>query len=98
MIVPRTSLLSTFARSTAFSRISRPSSVVPRLPGLGVREMSATAVRPDPFRPARRVAGQRQDVWYEAHDTNGIGQGFLKTELLGLLSMKQLPRLRFSQL
>lgn len=27
--------------------------------------MSATAARPDPFKPARRVAGQRQDVWYE---------------------------------
>lgn len=26
--------------------------------------MSATASRPDPFRPAKRVAGQRQDVWY----------------------------------
>jgi kynurenine aminotransferase len=26
--------------------------------------MSATAARPDPFRPAKRVAGQRQDVWY----------------------------------
>jgi hypothetical protein len=25
--------------------------------------MSATAARPDPFRPAKRVAGQRQDVW-----------------------------------
>lgn len=29
----------------------------------GVRAMSATAPRPDPFRPAKRVAGQRQDVW-----------------------------------
>ena len=26
--------------------------------------MSSTAVRSDPFRPARRVAGQKQDVWY----------------------------------
>jgi hypothetical protein len=25
--------------------------------------MSATAARSDPFKPARRVAGQRQDVW-----------------------------------
>lgn len=29
-----------------------------------VRAMSATPARADPFKPAARVAGQRQDVWY----------------------------------
>lgn len=28
------------------------------------RAMSATSARSDPFRPAKRVAGQKQDVWY----------------------------------
>ena len=27
------------------------------------RSVSATMVRSDPFRPAKRVAGQKQDVW-----------------------------------
>ena len=36
------------------------------LPSVSARAMSATAARPDPFRPAKRVAGQRQDVWYAA--------------------------------
>jgi kynurenine aminotransferase len=26
--------------------------------------MSATTRREDPFKPAKRVAGQKQDVWY----------------------------------
>lgn len=41
----------------------RPSSTpaLPRHPFS--RAMSATTARPDPFRPAARVAGQRQDVW-----------------------------------
>jgi hypothetical protein len=30
------------------------------------RAMSASAARADPFKPAKRVAGQRQDVWYAA--------------------------------
>ena len=28
------------------------------------RGMSSTPTRSDPFRPAKRVAGQKQDVWY----------------------------------
>lgn len=77
MIFRHSSLL-TLARSTVSPRFSRPSSILPRLPGLRTREMSATAARPDPFRPAKRVAGQRQDVWYAARDTVGIGYRFLR--------------------
>lgn len=29
-----------------------------------LRAMSATTRREDPFKPAARVAGQKQDVWY----------------------------------
>jgi hypothetical protein len=42
-------------------------------PGYSARAMSATASRPDPFRPAKRVAGQRQDVWY-AVSRNRLGR------------------------
>lgn len=35
----------------------------PRILRDSVRTMSATAARADPFKPAARVAGQRQDVW-----------------------------------
>ncbi|CAG8217828.1 unnamed protein product [Penicillium olsonii] len=47
--------------------------------------MSATAARPDPFRPAKRVAGQRQDVWSIVNEAAAaspvqpivnMGQGF----------------------
>ena len=29
------------------------------------RRSSTTMVRSDPFKPAKRVAGQKQDVWYD---------------------------------
>ncbi|KZN85717.1 putative aminotransferase [Penicillium chrysogenum] len=54
-------------------------------PGHGARAMSATASRPDPFRPAKRVAGQRQDVWSIVNEAAAaspvqpivnMGQGF----------------------
>ncbi len=32
------------------------------------RAMSATSARSDPFRPAKRVAGHKQDVWYAKPD------------------------------
>lgn len=35
--------------------------------------MSQTAARADPFRPATRVAGQRQDVWYAKKYFNSYG-------------------------
>ncbi|KAI9373793.1 pyridoxal phosphate-dependent transferase [Aspergillus egyptiacus] len=63
-----------------FTRLPRP-----RFPPLGVRAMSATAARPDPFRPAKRVAGQRQDVWSIVNEAAAaspvqpivnMGQGF----------------------
>ncbi|KKK21109.1 putative kynurenine aminotransferase [Aspergillus ochraceoroseus] len=47
--------------------------------------MSATAGRPDPFQPAKRVAGQRQDVWSIVNEAAAaspvqpivnMGQGF----------------------
>lgn len=66
MVVGRPSSLATLVRSKPFASrlpVSLVPSVLPRLPGLGARAMSATAARPDPFRPAKRVAGQRQDVW-----------------------------------
>lgn len=31
-----------------------------------LRPFSLSAMRGDPFKPAKRVAGQRQDVWYAA--------------------------------
>ncbi|KAJ5632513.1 kynurenine aminotransferase [Penicillium lividum] len=70
-----------FARST--SRLSCPT-IRPGLPGFA-RTMSATAPRPDPFRPAKRVAGQRQDVWSIVNEAAAaspvqpivnMGQGF----------------------
>lgn len=74
MIVGRASLLSTLTRTVSpQSRLS----ILPRLPGFGARTMSATAPRPDPFRPAKRVAGQRQDVWYELQ-AQSTGYGFLR--------------------
>ncbi|KAJ5415694.1 hypothetical protein N7465_004389 [Penicillium sp. CMV-2018d] len=54
-------------------------------PGYSARAMSATASRPDPFRPAKRVAGQRQDVWSIVNEAAAaspvqpivnMGQGF----------------------
>lgn len=38
--------------------IRDPASLTP------LRAMSATTRREDPFKPAARVAGQKQDVWY----------------------------------
>ncbi|GAT25930.1 kynurenine aminotransferase [Aspergillus luchuensis] len=47
--------------------------------------MSATTARPDPFKPAARVAGQRQDVWSIVNEAAAaspvqpivnMGQGF----------------------
>lgn len=47
--------------------------------------MSATTARSDPFRPAQRVAGQRQDVWSIVNEAAAaspvqpivnMGQGF----------------------
>ncbi|KAL2823945.1 pyridoxal phosphate-dependent transferase [Aspergillus cavernicola] len=62
------------------------STLPPRISSLlGVRAMSATAARPDPFRPAKRVAGQRQDVWSIVNEAAAaspvqpivnMGQGF----------------------
>ncbi|KKK20072.1 putative kynurenine aminotransferase [Aspergillus rambellii] len=52
---------------------------------LQTRAMSATAGRPDPFQPAKRVAGQRQDVWSIVNEAAAaspvqpivnMGQGF----------------------
>jgi hypothetical protein len=57
-------LLLSLARSTRPSRQFASISPLPRISGYGARTMSATAARPDPFKPAARVAGQRQDVWY----------------------------------
>jgi len=64
MILTRNPLLS-LARSTRSSRHLVSSAPLPRIPGYGARTMSATTARADPFKPAKRVAGQRQDVWYE---------------------------------
>ena len=59
------------AISPSFTKLSnplRPSLLAsfrpdqPRIPNPR-RTMSATAARADPFKPAKRVAGQRQDVW-----------------------------------
>ncbi|KAJ5504324.1 hypothetical protein N7463_007198 [Penicillium fimorum] len=59
-------------------------SILPR-PTYSARAMSATASRPDPFRPAKRVAGQRQDVWSIVNEAAAaspvqpivnMGQGF----------------------
>lgn len=36
----------------------------PRSIDFHCRKMSASAPKADPFKPAARVAGQRQDVWY----------------------------------
>ena len=36
---------------------------VPPVPRVPLRAMSATTRREDPFKPAARVAGQKQDVW-----------------------------------
>ncbi|BCR83445.1 kynurenine--oxoglutarate transaminase [Aspergillus chevalieri] len=61
------------------------SSLLPRIHFPGVRTMTATAARPDPFRPAARVAGQRQDVWSIVNEAAAaspvqpivnMGQGF----------------------
>ncbi|GLA18278.1 hypothetical protein AnigIFM62618_005433 [Aspergillus niger] len=63
----------------------RPSSTptLPRQPFS--RAMSATTARPDPFKPAARVAGQRQDVWSIVNEAAAaspvqpivnMGQGF----------------------
>ncbi|KAJ5380374.1 aminotransferase [Penicillium cataractarum] len=88
MIVGRPSILATLVRSKpTASRLPAPlvPSVLPRLPSLGARTMSATASRPDPFRPAKRVAGQRQDVWSIVNEAAAaspvqpivnMGQGF----------------------
>lgn len=46
---------------TSALRRLRTSSSSPALPPL--RAMSATTRREDPFKPAARVAGQKQDVW-----------------------------------
>ncbi|CEN59509.1 pyridoxal phosphate-dependent transferase [Aspergillus pseudodeflectus] len=66
----------------------QPSSrITPRFSRLrvGVRAMSATAARADPFKPAARVAGQRQDVWSIVNEAAAaspvqpivnMGQGF----------------------
>jgi kynurenine aminotransferase len=62
MIPSRSTLLSSLAQFK-LSKVSLSPSL-PRLSAFGARPMSATAARPDPFRPAARVAGQRQDVWY----------------------------------
>lgn len=42
--------------SPSFPRTSQPA-----------RAMSATTARRDPYKPAARVASQRQDVWYAPH-------------------------------
>lgn len=56
-----------FVRSKPSARLCLTSNLpISRLLGCGARTMSATAARPDPFRPAQRVAGQRQDVWYDS--------------------------------
>ncbi|KAL4953790.1 pyridoxal phosphate-dependent transferase [Aspergillus filifer] len=63
------------------------SRLVPRLSNFpaGVRAMSATTARADPFKPAQRVAGQRQDVWSIVNEAAAaspvqpivnMGQGF----------------------
>ena len=42
---------------TGVSSLSRPNKV-------SSQSFSITMVRSDPFQPAKRVAGQKQDVWY----------------------------------
>ncbi|KAJ5665878.1 arylformamidase [Penicillium maclennaniae] len=79
-------LLTVIRSSPYASRIpSSLSSALPRLPGYRARGMSATAARPDPFKPAKRVAGQRQDVWSIVNEAAAaspvqpivnMGQGF----------------------
>lgn len=41
----------------------------PLTPLIPLRAMSATPRRKDPFKPAARVAGQKQDVWCVRHAT-----------------------------
>ncbi|KAJ6029498.1 hypothetical protein N7444_012485 [Penicillium canescens] len=83
MILSRSTLLSTFAHFKNPTVSLSPT--LPRLSGFGARPMSATAARPDPFRPAARVAGQRQDVWSIVNEAAAaspvqpivnMGQGF----------------------
>ena len=65
----------------------RPSSTptLPRQPFS--RAMSATTARPDPFKPAARVAGQRQDVWCDAHECSHCCFS-VSDRIAGPLSMK----------
>ncbi len=41
---------------TGVRRLSRPNKILSQ-------SFSVTMVRSDPFKPAKRVAGQKQDVW-----------------------------------
>ncbi|KNG81044.1 hypothetical protein ANOM_010814 [Aspergillus nomiae NRRL 13137] len=68
------------AQQPLFSRHTSPRFLDPR-----ARAMSATTSRADPFRPAKRVAGQRQDVWSIVNEAAAaspvqpivnMGQGF----------------------
>jgi len=43
--------------------------LIPVVPIVPLRAMSATTRRRDPFKPAARVAGQKQDVWCVRHAT-----------------------------
>ncbi|KAE8358871.1 pyridoxal phosphate-dependent transferase [Aspergillus caelatus] len=82
----RTSISTAIARfktptqQPLFSRHTPPRFLDPR-----ARAMSATTSRADPFRPAKRVAGQRQDVWSIVNEAAAaspvqpivnMGQGF----------------------
>ncbi|GKZ43404.1 hypothetical protein AbraIFM66951_004503 [Aspergillus brasiliensis] len=83
----RAAILSTRAIKSQASSVAflRPSST-PALPRCPLsRAMSATTARPDPFKPAARVAGQRQDVWSIVNEAAAaspvqpivnMGQGF----------------------
>ncbi|KAJ6161143.1 arylformamidase [Penicillium chermesinum] len=85
---PPFSMLGRRFLSTVSKKISSPR-LPPNSPfsfsGSGARKMSATAARPDPFSPAKRVAGQRQDVWSIVNEAAAaspvqpivnMGQGF----------------------
>src|SRR5690242_17834640 len=70
---------------TAPSSLCRASIPPAAAPRLALRTMSATTRREDPFKPAARVAGQKQDVWSIVNEAAAaspikpivnMGQGF----------------------
>ncbi|KAJ4988732.1 aminotransferase class I and II [Stagonosporopsis vannaccii] len=71
--------------TTANSSLCRASTHPAAVARLALRTMSATSRREDPFKPAARVAGQKQDVWSIVNEAAAaspikpivnMGQGF----------------------